>query len=541
MAQHSIIEHKANYFYVRLEDDYLALCEKVNREIEALNLPDRESSGPADCKSMMLSVLEHWMNSKRLTAKCEEDLYVYLTYEEWEHQLRYRYKRSVIIRCLKEMPREGQWQDAEGEIQTGLIKVRHYVQNTYAYLLNVPVIQGLVTALPEQSPYGPRPKIALGRPRKNHSKINGLKTNDINLNRLKTDDISEIPSENTRFNEEIPSKNKRSFYTQISNNTDLSKTQISESSPDADASPSRASQSDINFIASEKKEVTVGEDSGHHSHDHRVLHRDGHLTGLHSDTTRHDVSPKSSVPQVDEASTGPDTQQGTRSHSGITLPAYSQQSPPQEKNGRTDDTVVGHHDSDPPGDDRVCDHPLLVGNLDVPTDRQVGGPHKRAEAHQPQNTTAVTPVAKGGVIEPTPSLSVAKPDQPLAEMAWGTRKCLLMFDEWRGAPLIGKYKLGQASECAKGLAANYSEEQVRQARDAMEIDPYYIGRGGADVCDVANNISKYLKKLERKRPVSPPSAEDMTVARERARLNNLAAMEKLQAMKAKKLAATRGA
>ncbi len=225
MTQHSIIEHRANYFYVRLEDDYLALCERVNQEIEELELPERSTSGPADCKAMMLSILEHWMNSKKLTAKCEEDLYVYLTYDEWAHQLRYRYKRSVIIRCLKEMPLEGQWLDEQGEIHVGLMKSKHHIQNTYAYMLNVQVVQGLLSQLPEQSPYGPRPKILLGRPKKSRSEINDIKENGLKINGLKTDDIPEIPSENTPINAEIPSKNKRSFYTQITN-TQITNTQI---------------------------------------------------------------------------------------------------------------------------------------------------------------------------------------------------------------------------------------------------------------------------------------------------------------------------
>lgn len=241
MTQHSIIEHRANYFFIRLEDDYLAMHEKINEEIEALGLPERQDSGPADCKAMISAVLEQWMNSKRPNAKCEEDLFVYFTYDEWEHQLRYRYKRSTIIRCLKEMPMEGQWLDEQDEIHVGTIKVRHYIQNTYAYMLNTPVVQGLLAALPDQSPYGPRPKTPLGRPRKNHSKINGLKKDGINLNRLKTDGNTEIPSENTRNNDEIPFKNKRSFYTQNSNYTDITNTQISGVDANAQHPPTLAS------------------------------------------------------------------------------------------------------------------------------------------------------------------------------------------------------------------------------------------------------------------------------------------------------------
>ena len=226
MSNHSIIEHRANYHFIKLEDDYLAICDNTNKEIEALGLSSRRSSGPADCKGMILSVLEHWMNSKRHGATCEDDLYVYLTYDEWEQQIRGRYGRSVIIRCLKEMELEGEWLDDEGEMHTGLIKSQPYVQNTFKYLLNIPVVQALVSALPEQSPFSPKPKVILGRPKKNRSELNGLKTNDIKLNGLKTDGIMEIPSENKRNNPIIPSKNERSFYTQI-NNTDLTTTQIS--------------------------------------------------------------------------------------------------------------------------------------------------------------------------------------------------------------------------------------------------------------------------------------------------------------------------
>jgi len=81
-------------------------------------------------------------------------------------------------------------------------------------------------------------------------------------------------------------------------------------------------------------------------------------------------------------------------------------------------------------------------------------------------------------------------------MAWGTRKCLLWFDYWRGGILIGTYKNSQASTCAKGLAAQFDEQTVIGVRELMEADPYYIGKGGCDVCDVANNIHKYLKRKQ---------------------------------------------
>lgn len=296
MSTHSLIEHRANYFYIKLEDDYLALCERVNEEIEALDLPDRQSSGPADCKGMILSVLEHWMNSKRVNAQREDDLAVYFTYEEWEQQLRYRYKRSTIIRCLTEMKLEGQWMDAEGEVHTGLIKVRHHVQNTYAYALNVKVIQGLLSQLPEQSPYSPHPKTPLGRPKKNRSKINGLKTDDIKINGLKTDGISENPFKNTRNNAEIPSKNTRSFYTQITY-TDLSNTQITGATVDAtvNAPALSSSRSAQNDPSSEDEENNNPTGVGSNDEPPTTAQCDPNRVGTHPD---HDVALPLASPRV---------------------------------------------------------------------------------------------------------------------------------------------------------------------------------------------------------------------------------------------------
>ncbi len=109
--------------------------------------------------------------------------------------------------------------------------------------------------------------------------------------------------------------------------------------------------------------------------------------------------------------------------------------------------------------------------------------------------------------EPKSETPKGPPAEPPSDMAWGTRKCLLWFDYWRGGILIGKFKLMQASTCAKGLAEQFSEEQVIQARTDMEADPYYIGKGGCDVCDVANNIHKYLKrKQQTKKPAQSTNA-----------------------------------
>src|SRR6266567_2584758 len=122
----------------------------------------------------------------------------------------------------------------------------------------------------------------------------------------------------------------------------------------------------------------------------------------------------------------------------------------------------------------------------------------------PDNPPSGVPPTKGKdkkQAEPKPETSKSPPAEPASDMAWGTRKCLLWFDYWRGGILIGKFKLMQASTCAKGLAEQFSEQQVIETRTMMEADPYYIAQGGCDVCDVANNIHKYLKrKQQTKKP-----------------------------------------
>ena len=128
------------------------------------------------------------------------------------------------------------------------------------------------------------------------------------------------------------------------------------------------------------------------------------------------------------------------------------------------------------------------------------------------------------------------PEMPPAEMQWGTKKCLLMFDAWRGHVLIGTYKLSQASTCAKGLAEQYAEEEVKQVHKLMNESPYWQERGCADVCDVANNIHKEIRKVRlRLVKTSPQETEkrpSFLVSEEQKQKN----IEKLRALAAAKAA-----
>ncbi len=115
----------------------------------------------------------------------------------------------------------------------------------------------------------------------------------------------------------------------------------------------------------------------------------------------------------------------------------------------------------------------------------------------PEQAALMAPAEPKPRARSAPKKAVEKPaGPPPSEMEWSTRKCMMLFDFWRGAPLIGTYKNSQASTCAKGLAANYTEQQVVDARTDMEADIYWMSHGGVDICEVANNIHKYVRKRQ---------------------------------------------
>jgi DNA-binding IscR family transcriptional regulator len=126
------------------------------------------------------------------------------------------------------------------------------------------------------------------------------------------------------------------------------------------------------------------------------------------------------------------------------------------------------------------------------------------------------------------------PVMPPDDMPWGTNKCRQMFDAWRGKTLIPKHKLMEASTCAKELAIQYTEEEVRRVYNLMNEDPYWIGRGGPDICNVASNIHREIKKVRRQTARSVVEPVDMEAERERVELKNQQALEALRERQRKK-------
>ena len=127
-GQHSVIEHRANYFFLKIEEDYIAI------------FPEEDTH--RHCKAAILSILEHWMNSKRTENEPYPDMYVYLSYPQFAKQMFGLFSRSTIIKCLRDL------------VIDGLVFSHPYIdsfnQKTFAYMLNIPVINEKLRALPER-------------------------------------------------------------------------------------------------------------------------------------------------------------------------------------------------------------------------------------------------------------------------------------------------------------------------------------------------------------------------------------------------------
>ncbi len=125
MSQHSVIEHRANYFFLKLEEDYIEIFP--------------EEDGHRHCKAAILSILEHWMNAKRTETSCDDDLYTYLSYPQFVKRMFHLYGRNTVIRSLDEL------------VKLRLVLKRPYTdqfnQDTFEYRLNIQAVQTKLQAL----------------------------------------------------------------------------------------------------------------------------------------------------------------------------------------------------------------------------------------------------------------------------------------------------------------------------------------------------------------------------------------------------------
>ncbi len=181
MSNHSVIEHRANYYYIKLEEDYIQICSQGKEY--------------PHCKAFILAILEHWMDDKRSKGQSE---YIYMSYPQWIDAMYGLFRRNHIINCLNEL------------VQEHLIFKRPYRiggKDTFEYCLNVPEVQNRLKVLEERKEKYTRPKVNAFK-FKRVEKQTGVNLNDdtsTNLNASEGDDpfkfthnidsITEIPED----------------------------------------------------------------------------------------------------------------------------------------------------------------------------------------------------------------------------------------------------------------------------------------------------------------------------------------------------------
>src|SRR5437667_11134130 len=122
MSHNSVIEHRANYYFVEFREEYLIIC--LNCTYRKPDTPKTKCKASPYCKAFILAILESWTNDKRGKS---EDLAVYMTYPQWINAMYGMFGRCVIIDSLDEL------------IGEGLISKEHhkmYDKNTFKYILN---------------------------------------------------------------------------------------------------------------------------------------------------------------------------------------------------------------------------------------------------------------------------------------------------------------------------------------------------------------------------------------------------------------------
>lgn len=147
----SIIEHKANYFYVEFREDYLEIAK--NCTFKKPLKEGQKSKASAHCKALILSILEGWTNTKRGQGN---DLAVYMSYPQWERAMYRMFSRSVIIDSLEELIGEGKTETEPGLIEREECVI--YGRQTFRYILNHRLLNGRMKALPERDPHCTHPK-----------------------------------------------------------------------------------------------------------------------------------------------------------------------------------------------------------------------------------------------------------------------------------------------------------------------------------------------------------------------------------------------
>ncbi len=184
MSNHSIIEHRANYHYFKLEEDYVLICSFGKQYPQ--------------CKAAILAILEHWMNDKRAKS---QDEHIYMTYPEWIDNMYGLFRRNTIIACLDELVQE------KFVVRRPCVR---YGKETFEYMLNIRLVQERLKQLEERDEKNCRPNLNASkfkrqaiqkqtRPNLNgstHPNLNGIEHEHPSKFKRNRDSLSEILSSN---------------------------------------------------------------------------------------------------------------------------------------------------------------------------------------------------------------------------------------------------------------------------------------------------------------------------------------------------------
>ena len=155
MSNQSIIEHRANYYYVEFREDLLIVA--LNCTYKKPDTAKTKCKASPYCKALILAILEGWTNDKRGRGS---DLSVYMTYPQWIDAMYGMFKRMVIMDSLDEL------------IGEGLVSRephRMYGRDTYKYLLNHRELNKRLRTLPERDPNEKHPQVSWEHPKNDPS------------------------------------------------------------------------------------------------------------------------------------------------------------------------------------------------------------------------------------------------------------------------------------------------------------------------------------------------------------------------------------
>jgi len=245
----SIIEHRANYYYVEFREDFLQICLAC-----AYKKPDTAKSkckASAYCKALILAIMEGWTNHKR-----GGDLFVSMSYSQWTLGMYGMFGRNVIIDSLDELLGEGL-----------LSREAHKVQgkDTYKYLLNHAEVNRRMRELPERHPQMTHPIVnAFTSKPVTDLQVNG---SSINPSTSKSNAFTSKPDTHLLVNDTSLQVNEDPFTKGHFIDTDVSSTQhlnketniIIGTPPPASASSLGKKKSDLLSLASAEVQALVAE------------------------------------------------------------------------------------------------------------------------------------------------------------------------------------------------------------------------------------------------------------------------------------------